>query len=104
MGVSLPSSGAAGRSTPLLRFLDSLPIEFHRGTGAIDLERAVRSDGVGANEDPVLPGGKTAEDAGFEGFRVAEAKIGFEAGECVGRERSAGLDGLAKFVFPVKIV
>src|SRR5216684_6322126 len=34
----------------------------------------------------------------------AEAEIGFEAGEGVGRLRGARLDGLAKFVFPVEIV
>src|SRR5882762_7726690 len=81
--------------------LHSLPIEFYWCASSVDLERAVGAYRVGANENPVLPRGETAEDAGFQRFVSAEAEIGFEAGEGVGRLCGAGLDGLAEFVFPV---
>ena len=50
------------------------------GAGAVDFQRAVWADGVGADEDPVLPGGEAAEDARFQCFVGAEAEVGFEAG------------------------
>src|SRR4029077_2109704 len=65
-------------------FSNSFPIKFYGRAGSVDFERAVGADGVGANENPVLPSGEAAEDAGFEGFLPAETEIGLEAGEGVG--------------------
>src|SRR6266478_9168406 len=84
--------------------LNSFPLEFHGSAGAIDFQRTVCSYGVGANEDPVLPGGKPAKHAGFERFGRTETQISFEAGERVGRLRGAGFDGLANFVLPIEVI
>jgi hypothetical protein len=62
------------------------------------------ADGVGADENPVLPGREAAEDAGFHGFAGAEAQVGFHAGQRVGREAGALFEDDADFVFPVQVV
>src|ERR1700730_10788989 len=84
--------------------LNSFPVEFYGSAGAVDSQRTVGSHGVGANEDPVLPSGKAAKNAGFERLGRTETQIGFEAGERVGRLRGAGFDGLANFVFPIEVI
>src|SRR6185437_8480268 len=60
--------------------------------GAVAFERALVADGVGALEDPVLPGGEPGEDFRFHGLRPGEAQVGFHAGETVGREAGALLE------------
>src|SRR2546423_10859897 len=84
--------------------LNSFPVECHRRAGSIDLERSVRSDGIRSDENPVLPGREAPEDSRFQCFVRAEAQIGLQTGERVGRKRGARFDGLAQFVFPIKIV
>ena len=56
-------------SQPILRFLNSLPIKFHRCTGAVDFQRAIRSDSIRPDENPVLPSGEPPEYARLHGFR-----------------------------------
>src|SRR5258708_26465392 len=56
---------------------------------AVQLQRAELAYRVGANEDPVLPGRKPAEDAGLHGFPAWETQIRFHAGEGVGGEARA---------------
>src|SRR5262249_24753565 len=57
--------------------------------GAVALERALLSDGVGTLENPVLPGGEAGEDFRFHGLRAAEAQVGFEPGQAVGGKARA---------------
>src|SRR6266403_2400349 len=83
---------------------NSFPAEFHGSASAVDFQRTGCSNGVRANEDPVLPRGKPAKNAGFERFGRTETQIGFEAGERVGRLRGAGFNGLANFVFPIEVI
>src|SRR5690242_20866291 len=50
-------------------------------------ERAVLAGGVGAGEDPVLPGRQPAEDLGLEGLGADEPERLLHAGQGVGRQR-----------------
>ena len=50
--------------------LGSLPVEFRPRAGAVDFQCAGRAHGVGATENPVLPGGKAAENARLHAFRA----------------------------------
>src|SRR5262249_38772461 len=72
--------------------------------GAVALERALFADGVGALENPVLPGGEAGEDFRFHGLGAAEAQIGFEPGEAVGGKARALLQKHADLVLPVDVV
>src|SRR5215470_3820327 len=72
--------------------------------GAVALERALLADRVGTLEYPVLPGGQPREDFRFHGLWAAEAQIGFEPGEAVGREARALLQEHADLVLPVDVV
>ncbi|MPN46754.1 hypothetical protein SDC9_194352 [bioreactor metagenome] len=83
---------------------DPVPVELRFLARAEELERAIAADCVGTDEDPVLPCRQTAEDAGIHGFGDAEAQVGFEAGEGVGRQRHALFHRDADFVSPVEIV
>src|SRR6516165_972322 len=72
--------------------------------GAVALERALLADGVGALENPVLPGGEAGEDFRFHGLRAAEAQIGFEPSQTVGGKARALLQKHADLVPPVDVV
>ena len=84
--------------------LDAVPVERRLLALAVQLERALLARRVGAVEDPVLPRGQAAEDARFHGFAAAEAQVGFQAGERVGRQRAALFQHHAHFVVPVDAV
>src|SRR5215510_12002112 len=71
---------------------------------AVALERAALAHGIGALEDPVLPGGEPAEDARLHGLGTGEADVGLHAGERVGREGRALLQREAQLVLPVDAV
>src|SRR6516165_6025145 len=61
--------------------LHALEIECGLVALAEDLQGALLADGVGALEDPVLPGGQAAEDAGDHVFGAVEAQVGLHAGQ-----------------------
>src|ERR1700716_4139595 len=71
---------------------------------AVALERALLADRVGTLEDPVLPGGEAGEYLGFHGLGAAEAQVGFEPGEAVGRKARALLQEHANLVLPIDVV
>src|SRR5919112_3723111 len=71
---------------------------------AVVRERALRADGVGALENPVLPGREPAVNLRVERLGAGEAKARLHPRQRVGRERGALLDGDANLVLPVKIV
>src|SRR5437867_6822128 len=83
---------------------DPFPIESRLVAGAEHLQRAGFAHRVRANENPVLPRGKAAEDACFHRLDDAEAKVGFHAGQRVGREAGALLERDADLVVPVELV
>src|SRR5215467_6662415 len=89
------ASSSVNRIAIAIRSLNPFPIEFHGRAGSVDFQSAARSDGIRTDENPVLPGGKPAKDAGFKRLVWTEAEIGFESGERVRRLRDARLDGLA---------
>ena len=61
-------------------------------------------DGVRALEDPVLPRREAGEDLALERLGPGEAERRLHAGERVGREGGALLDGDAHLVVPVDVV
>src|SRR3954447_24524268 len=83
---------------------NSLGVEHGLLASAVATQRALLADGVGALEDPVLPGGKPGEDFGFHRLRSAEAKVGLQAGEAVGREACALFEEHADLILPVDVV
>src|SRR5712691_6321103 len=76
-------------------------VEGRLHAAAVELERALRADRVGALEDPVLPSGEPAEDLRLHGFWPGEAQVGFHAGQRVGREARALLQHDSELVVPV---
>src|SRR5882762_9627899 len=88
---------AASASNPL-------GVEHGLLAGAVATQRALFADGVGALEDPVLPGGEPGKDFRFHRLRPAEAQIRFQAGEAVGGEARALFKEDADFVLPVDVV
>src|SRR6478735_2659741 len=82
----------------------SLRIEHGLLASAVAAQRTLFADGVGALEDPVLPGGEPGKDFRFHRFRAAEAQVCFQAGETVGREARALLEEDADFVLPIDVV
>src|SRR4029079_14039140 len=83
---------------------NSARIEGRLLAGAVAFERAFLADGIGTLADPILPGVQAREDFRFHGLGTAEAQIGFEPGEAVGREARALLQEHADLVFPVDVV
>ncbi len=83
---------------------DAVPVELGLVALAVNLERSVFANGVGALEDPVLPSGQASEHAGEQILRSVEAQIGFHACEGVWRHGHAFLDCDAHFVVPVDVV
>src|SRR6516164_4518764 len=79
-------------------------VEFRLAAAAIARQCAGFADGIRPLEYPVLPGGKASKDLGFHGFRAAEAQIGFEPGQAIGREARALFEEEADFVPPIDIV
>src|SRR3984957_1316613 len=90
----------ATRYSPLY----SRHIELRFLAGAVAPQRAVFADRVGALKDPVLPRRQARKDFRFHGFGPDEAKVGFHAGEAVGREAGALLEEHPDLVIPVDIV
>src|SRR5262249_3453751 len=81
-----------------------LGVEDRLLAGAVAAQRALLADRVGALEDPVLPGGKAGKDFRFHGLGPAEAQIGLEPGERVGREARTLLQEHADLVVPIDVV
>src|SRR5688572_20467416 len=79
------------------------PVELRTLRLPVQLEGAVLAGGVGAREDPVLPGRQAAVDLGVHGLRAAEAQGRLHPGERVRRQRHALLDGDAQLVLPVDL-
>src|SRR5258706_6785257 len=84
--------------------LDAIPVEGGLLALAVDLERALVAHGIRAAEDPVLPRGEAPEDARLHRLRAAEAQVGLEAAQRVGRHRRPLLERDADLVVPVDIV
>src|SRR4051812_24456051 len=72
--------------------------------GTVASERAFLTDRVRALEDPVLPRRQASEDFGLHSLRAAEAQVGFQAGEAVGRKGRALLQEYPHLVLPIDIV
>src|SRR5204862_6916373 len=83
---------------------DAFPVEFRLGPSTVNLQRALLAHGVGALEDPVLPGGEPAEDPREHRLRSGEAQARLHGGERIGREARALLDGEADLLIPVDLV
>ena len=83
---------------------DAFGVEVRPHAGAVAFQRAGFADRVGALEDPVLPGGQAAEDAGFHRFGAGEAQVGLQPGQRVGGERGAFLQDQPDLVVPVDVV
>src|SRR5262249_33525467 len=79
-----PLQGEARGACLVGTALNPLLTEARLHARAVDLERAVRADRVGALEHPVLPGGEPPEDFRLQGFRAGEAQVRLHGGERVG--------------------
>ena len=98
LGVDV--DGASSRSAS-----DPRPVEGGAGAGAEAAQRALGADGVGALEDPVLPGGQAGEDlASPSSPDRRSGRLASIAGERVGREAVALLEHQAHLVVPVEVV
>src|SRR5215218_9236308 len=82
----------------------SFVIELRLRRLAVVRERPLRADGVGALENPVLPGREPAVNLGVERLGAGEAQGRLHAGQRVGGERGTLLDGDADFVLPIEVV
>src|SRR3954463_16061262 len=83
---------------------NSLGVEHGLLAAAVATQRALFADGVGALEDPVLPGGEPGKDFRFHRLRPAEAEVRFQAGQPVGREARALFEEDADLILPVDVV
>src|SRR5258708_20111574 len=83
---------------------NSARVECRFLSGAVALERALLPDGVRALENPVLPGGEAREDFRFHRFGAAEAQIGFEPGERIGRKARPLLQKHADLILPADVI
>src|ERR1700682_475289 len=70
--VYLISAISSELRTPPCR-LDSFPVEFHRRSRPIHFQCPTRTDGVRADEYPVLPRGEPAEDPRLKRLRRSKA-------------------------------
>src|SRR5882724_2646106 len=86
------------------RPLNSFPVEFHGRASSVNFQRSACADGVGADEDPVLPGGQATEDARLQSFPRTKSQVCFKPCQGIRRLRRTRLDGLADFVFPIEII
>ena len=80
------------------------PIESRLGPGAEQLERAVFAHGIGANENPVLPGRETSEDFRLQGLAPANRRFASRPVNASGDSAGALLDRESNLVFPVEFV
>src|ERR1700761_6254470 len=87
-----------------LILLYALWVEIGPDTGPVTFKRPRLADRIGALENPILPSGQAAEDAGFHGFGANETQIGLQARQRVGRERGALFKDQAHLVIPVNVV
>src|SRR5690606_23207169 len=78
----------ACRSTMLIGSRPS-PVELGAFGGAVAGQCTFVAGGVGAREDPVLPGAEAAEDLAVAILGAAKAQRCFHAGQGVGRQRHA---------------
>src|SRR5216684_3795867 len=87
-----------------LSALHPLRIEARAQAGAVAFQGALVAGGVGALEDPVLPGAEPAENPRLHRFRAGEAEIGFEPGQRVRRKARPLLERETDFVVPINLV
>src|SRR5436190_12826899 len=83
---------------------NSVRIEVRLHASAVAFQRAFGAGGVGALEDPVLPGGEAAEDLRLHRLGAGKAQVGLHAGETVGGEGSALLQKDAHLVLPIDVI
>src|ERR1700681_468070 len=81
--------------------LDSISVEFSLTAGAEYLQSACLADGVGPDENPVLPGRQTAEHSRLQGLARTETQVRFHAGHAIGRQRTPLCQRDAYLVVPV---
>src|SRR4051812_10339524 len=87
-----------------INFLNALPVELRLRASSVNLQCALLAHRVWTLEDPVLPSRQTTEDARQHGLGAGEAQARFHAGEGVGREARAFLNGEADFLIPVDVI
>src|SRR5688572_2824101 len=91
-------------SFPPRSWLRPLEIKLRPTFAAVRHQRTLVADGVGALEDPILPGGEAAKDLGLERLRAGEAQVRLHAGQRIGRKGRARLDRHPHLVVPVDVV
>ena len=79
-------------------------VEGRTRAGAEAAQGALRADGVGTLEDPVLPRREPGEDLRLHRLGADEAVVGLQPGEGVGREAGPLLEQDADLVGPVDVV
>src|SRR6266542_4616528 len=84
--------------------LHAFPLESRLVAGAEYFQRAGLAHRMRAAENPVLPCRKTAEDTCFHRLEGAEAQVCLHAGQRVGRQACALLEGDPDLVGPVELV
>src|ERR1700722_19292308 len=82
--------------------LDSISVEFSLAAGAEYLQSACIADGVGPDENPVLPGRQTAEYSRFQRLARTETQVRFHAGQGIGRQRTPLFERDAYLAVPVQ--
>src|SRR6185437_6790964 len=100
---SLPSH-ASLMSRRVCGRLDPFGIEVGLHAAAVSLERTLSTGGVGPLKDPVLPGGKPAEDLGLHGLRAGEAQVCLHTRQPIGGKARAFLEENAHLVLPIDVV
>src|SRR3954467_15353996 len=70
-------------------WLRPVEIELRPRLRSVGRQRALGADGVGPDEDPVLPRGQPAEDLRLHRLGSGEAQVRLHPGERVGRQRRA---------------
>src|ERR1700722_10495026 len=83
---------------------DPLPIKSGSLAFAVSFQRTFLADGIGADENPVLPGGQASEYTGFHGFVDPETQVGFHTRQGIGRQTRPFFDGQTHFVVPIDVV
>src|SRR5262245_1012284 len=73
----------------VLQSLHSVLVERRLHAAAIELQRALGADRVGALEDPVLPRAQPAENLRFHRLRTGETQVSLHARESIGANDDA---------------
>src|ERR1700735_1651268 len=84
--------------------LHSIPVKRGLFALAVNLERALVADRIGALENPVLPSGEAAEDPRGQSLGAVEAQVRLQRSQGVRTHGRAFLDRDADFLRPVDVV